>query len=395
MEDMSYNVKENLMKASYCIKRVLKFQWLMGNSVHQVLLVVLFLTALCLPVMDQYFQFLPQMESTEQRKLAEKPTVDVKRLFRIPEAYEAYFNDNFGLRNLLVHWNSLFQFKWLKISPNPTLLIGKNGYLFYGSADTIRDYRGLRPWSAEELDFIKLRLASDTSILKNHGILYLVVVCPNKDTIYPEYMPDTITKVTNVRRLDQLMELQKMNPNLPIIDLRQTLRKWKASYPLYYKLDSHWNAIGGFLAYQEIMKKITEVLPEVQPLTMADVEITIDTFEEEDGDLVKLVAMSGILSELRATVYPKIKSMPSKKIRKALIFQDSFFAEVHPYLMHDFEKVVLIHHDWGYLKHDTIQREKPDVVIFEVIERNMDALLAKPSEGPEPSNLGNTPKPMP
>ena len=231
--------------------------------------------------------------------------------------------------------------------------------------------------------------------MKSQGILYLVVVCPNKDTIYPEYMPDTITKVTNVRRLDQLMELQKTNPDLPIIDLRQILRKWKASYPLYYKLDSHWNAIGGFLAYQEIMKKITEVFPKAQPLTKDDVEITVNTFEEEDGDLVKLVAMSGILSEMRATVYPKIKSMPSKKIHKALIFQDSFIAEVHPYLMRDFEKVVLTHHDWGYLKHDTIQQEKPDVVIFEVIERNMDALLVKPGEGPKPSNLGNDPKSLP
>ena len=147
MEDVNRNVKENVMKASGCIKRFLKFHWIMGNSVHQVLLVALFLTALFLPAMDQHFQFLPQMESTEQRKLAEKPPVDVRRLFRIPEAYEAYFNDNFGLRNLLVQWNSLFQFKWLKISPNPVLLIGKNGYLFYGSQDTIRDFRGLRPWS--------------------------------------------------------------------------------------------------------------------------------------------------------------------------------------------------------------------------------------------------------
>jgi len=69
--------------------------------------------------------------------------------------------------------------------------------------------------------------------------------------------------------------------------------------------------------------------------------------------------------------------MPSKKIRKLLIFHDSFLAEIHPYLYHDFEQVVLINHGFAYINHETIQREKPDVVIYEVIERSLDALLAE------------------
>jgi len=359
------------------MKRTLKFRWVGGHRVHQALLVALFITALFLPAMDQYFQFLPQMESTEKRILAKRPTADIRSLFSFPEAYEAYFHDNFGLRNLLVRWNSLIQFKWLKISPHPMVLLGKNDWLFFSDKTTILDYRGLHLWSAAELDAIEQRLGSDTTMLKSRGIQYVVVVCPNKDTIYPEYMPATITKVSNVRRLDQLMELQKVNPELQIIDLRDVLRKWKASYLLYKKLDSHWNSIGGMVVYQEIMRNIAKVFPDVSPLAMADVDITVEALEKADGDLAALLAMGGVLPEVRVTVHRKAKLMPSKKIRKLLIFHDSFLAEIHPYLYHDFEQVVLINHGFAYINHETIQREKPDVVIYEVIERSLDALLAE------------------
>ena len=365
-----------LGRVFFFMRGLLNCRWIFGSRVEQVLLTVLFLTVIVLPVLDKQFLFFPQMESTEKRTLAKKPVLDVRRFFSFPDEYEAYFHDNFGLRNLLVRWNSLLQFKWLKISPIPSVVItGKEGWLF--NAIGIADYRGLVSYSQEELTNIKEAIARDQAILHRNGILYIVVICPNKETLYPEYMPTAITKVTSIRRLDQLMELQKLNNDLPFVDLQPALRQWKASYPLYKKLDTHWNAIGGFVAYQEIMKNISKAFPEVSPLTMSDVEISMETVEKADGDLVSPLAMDGILPDIRVTVHPKTKPMQSKKIRKILIFHDSFIQEIHPHLEHDVETIVLRNHQEQTIDHAFIEDIKPDVVIFQMAERFQHALVSR------------------
>jgi hypothetical protein len=358
------------------LKRFMTLRWIGDFGFHQALLVILFLTAILLPALDKQFHFLPQMESTEKRNLAKEPPLNLKQLSTFPEDYEKYFNDHFGLRNYLVRWHSLLQFKWLKISSMPAVVvIGKDGWLFNSSNNMIEDFRGLLSYSREDLIKIRDRIERDTAILNRKGILYLIVICPNKDTIYPEFMPNTITRVKKGRRLDQLTDFLKIFPDIPLVDLRNALRNAKESYPLYYKLDTHWNAYAGFVAYQEVMKEITKGFKELSPLKMADFEISTEIVDQGNGDLVSPLAMNGILPEIRVTLYRKNNLNASKKIRKILIFHDSFIHSLHPYLEHDFEAVILRQHQERTIDHNLIENAKPDVVIFQVAERFQQALF--------------------
>ena len=368
-----------LGRVFFFMRGLLNCRWIFGSRVEQVLLTVLFLTVIVLPVLDKQFLFFPQMESTEKRTLAKKPVLDVRRFFSFPDEYQAYFHDNFGLRNLLVRWNSLLQFKWLKISPHPMVVIGKHDWLFLGGKPTIDDYRGLLSYSMEELDFIQRRFDSDAAMLKSRGIQYLVVICPNKDTVYPEFMPDNITRVRETRRLDQLKRhLQDRGSQVRLVDLRDALINAKNRCPVYDKLGTHFNPFGGFVAYQEIMRELAVSFPGITPLTIDDHRIKVQTKPGANTDLTYFSAIVGALSDFDVSLVPTAESKTHKKIPKLLMYHDSFVWQLHPYLVHDFDDIILIHHDDAYINHETIQREKPDVVIYEVVERNLHALLSGP-----------------
>jgi hypothetical protein len=352
-----------------------------GHGFHQVVFVVLFLVLLALPAVNAQLRFLPQTESTEKRNLAPRPVLDMKRLSSFPGEYEKYFNDHFGLRNDLVRWHSLLQFKWMKISSMPeVVVIGKDGWMFNASDSMMRDYRGLLSYSREDLIKIKDHIAKEKAFMDSMGIVYLIVLCPNKDTIYPEFVPDTMTRVRNSRRLDQLADYLKENKEIPLMDLRNAFQQAKKSYPLYYKLDTHWNAFAGFVAYQEIMKELVKVFPGLSPLGMADFEMSTEIVDKADGDLVSPLVMGGVLPEVRVHLNPKIKIPASKKIRKALVFHDSFIHALSPYLGHDFETVILRHHQERPVDLKLIENEKPDVVIFQVAERFQHALMNHSSQ---------------
>jgi hypothetical protein len=347
-----------------------------GHGFHRVLFVVLFVVLITLPAVDAQFKFLPQAESTEKRTLAKRPVLDIKRLSSFPGEYEQYFNDHFGLRNNLVRWYSLLQFKWLKISPHPLIVMGENGWLFYGDEPTIRDYRGLLSYSDAELIEIQQRLDRDTATLRSRGIKFLIVVCPNKDTIYPEFMPSNITRIKESRRLDQLKHhLRASVSQVSLVDPRDPLIKTKVRYPVYNKLDAHFNFLGGLVTYNEIMRVLSADFPQVSPLTIDDYQISMRTIKGV-GDLTYFSAIVGILPEVQVLLQPRGKPLPPKRISKLLVFHDSFVDYLRPYLVHDFDQIVYVHHADAYIGYAAIEKEKPDVVIFEIAERNLHALLA-------------------
>ncbi len=363
-------------RAVFYLKSLITLSVTGGHGFHQVVFVVVFFVLIALPAVDAQFKFLPQTASTEKRNLAKEPVLDVKRLSSFPGEYEQYFNDHFGLRNDLVRWYSLLQFKWMKISSMPqVVVIGKAGWLFNASDGMIQDYRGLLSYSREDLIKIKDQIEKEKTFMDSKGIVYLIVLCPNKDTLYPEFMPNTITRVKNSRRLDQLTDFLKGNPKVPLIDLRDALGQAKKAYPVYYKLDTHWNAFAGFVAYQEIMRELMKVFSGLSPLGMTDFEISTETVDKADGDLVSPLAMRGVLPEVRVKLHPKNKFPATKKIRKVFVFHDSFIHELSPYMGHDFETVILRQHQERTVDLKLIENEKPDVVIFQIAERFQHALL--------------------
>ncbi|MBI5604522.1 MAG: hypothetical protein HY879_14340 [Deltaproteobacteria bacterium] len=341
----------------------------------RVLSIGLFFLFLWLPLVDMFLPLLPKMEQTEKRALAQAPKLRWNSLKDFPVSYDRFFNDRFGGRTLLIRLNNFIHLKWFQVSPAKSVLIGKEGWLFYTQDKSIADYRGSVPFWPIHLEKIKQNISRQRVWLRDRGILYVILIGPNKSTIYPEYMPDNINRISLKTRLDQVLEFLSADEKAVMVDVRKALRTAKKEQWVYGKTDTHWNSYGAFIAYREGIKSLPENFLPVKPLSFSDFTVSVRP-NKGTGDLAGMLSLAGLLEDRE--VHLELKGEPScrpGKISKAVLFHDSFAEALLPFLEHHFEQIVRQH--WGKKGFDylLIEREKPQVVLYEIAERHLDALI--------------------
>ncbi|MGE1176491.1 alginate O-acetyltransferase AlgX-related protein [Pseudomonas sp. BW7P1] len=185
------------------------------------------------------------------------------------------------------------------ISINPgKVIIGKEGWLFLGDefADNISIKR--RNLDLQETHTIKKVAQSVESWdqwLSNKGVTaFRIVIGPDKDSVYPEFLPDWISHV-HPRPTEVL--LRSVRDNIYIDPTKALLNaKERLSHPLYYKTDTHWNNAGAWIAFDELRKSLstnhTQLMwpPDRAPLILK-------TRERTGGDLAQFLRMQASLSD--------------------------------------------------------------------------------------------------
>jgi alginate O-acetyltransferase complex protein AlgJ len=364
------------------------------SRVANVALVVLFLGAISLPSAVQLLG-IETVHLAENRVRAARPALKFERaaLAEFPARFEAYYNDSFGLRDRLILWNNLVKVRGLGVSSSPLVLIGEKGWLYFTADGSLEDYRRSRPFTAADLEEWRTALEAKRDWLASRGIRYLVVVAPNKHTIYPEYMPRTVTQVQDESRLDQLCAYLNGRSDVPVLDLREPLLKAKGGRRLYFRRDTHWNGRGAFIGYQSIMGVIERWFPGVRTMP-------VTAFKEvraplANPDLSLLLGLGDILTESDFHLEPKAgrkarwidpgaqaenarrvkKAIPwaferdDKGLPRAVVFGDSFYGHMAGLLAEHFSRSLVIWHT----PFDTsiVEQERPQVVIEEFVERKL------------------------
>lgn len=109
----------------------------------------------------------------------------------------------------------------------PNVIAGKDGWFFYLGDKTINEYQGTNPYTSNELRDLGNSWDALNSQLQQKGIMLVVLIAPDKNTIYPQYMPDQITKIGDKSRLDQFVDYMHKYGKTPVIDLRSELNRSK------------------------------------------------------------------------------------------------------------------------------------------------------------------------
>ena len=337
----------------------------------RLLLIFVFFGALCLPVLQMQWRFCPEPENCENRELAEAPTGDCS-LAEYAEGWERYLVDNFGFRPYLIRWNSLLKLTCLGVSPVSSVILGKDSWLFYHSealadGNTVNDWRGTIPLSQAELVRLQERLEADEKIFAERKIPYLVVIVPNKNTIYSEYLPDTIRKFRSTTRLDQFMEHIRRNSRVTVLDLREALFKAKNNHPLYWKTDSHWNSYGAYIGYTEILRRLSVQLPALKPVPIAGNEVRIEP-SPTGGDLAQMLFLQDSLPEENETRL-SLESVPTQPVLDTLVLRhDSFGDALYPFFHRHFKNLVNIAPFAPY-RFEAIFAKRPQAVVHVFAER--------------------------
>lgn len=306
-----------------------------------------------------------------------------------------YYDDNFGLRGVFVFLNNAVKVFVFDVAPgNVPVVIGKMNWLYYGGDRNIDYYQNGKDFTAEELAYWNFTLEAKQRWLARRGIYYLIVIAPNKETIYPEYLPDSIRKKGELSLQDQL--LQSISPAMRdhVLDLRETLRDAKKESPVYNRTDTHWNQEGAYRVYCEIVKKLNGRFPRLRPHERS--EFNISDRNEKGGDLAETLSLSSLITEesrsfnlimphlaravdigypVNETWRPSAFETNDDSLPRAVIMHDSFGNGLKQFLSPHFKRTVYlwragIQFSLHFETHE-IEQEKPDIVIEEFAERKL------------------------
>lgn len=292
------------------------------------------ITLLVLPVLAIPF-FGSGATRDENRYLADYPVLADEDEGLNPDfdtEFEAWLCDHFAFRKPVIAANALLNYRLLHYSVSEQVIAGKGDWLYF--ADTMPDYTGEGRLTDEELAEITRNLSLLREALERFDAVLYVAIVPNKSTIYPQFMPGRYAMRGdggNIERLRTACE----DLDIAWIDLEMPLREAAAGeLPVYYRTDTHWNALGAAVAAREILNAMGREGESYAVTTEA-------VFSE--GDLSRLMGAAGRLTETVPVVAPG-HPLPEGDFSKhrmtcpgpgegdLLIYRDSFGTAVGPWL---------------------------------------------------------------
>ncbi len=301
-------------------------------------------------------------------------------------------NENFYGRTELTQVATDFRV-WLGDRVYNNAVIGKSGWLIYTGELSADDYQNTIPFSETDLEKFAKNLDALSNEYAQEDITLLVVIAPNKNTIYSEYVPDELVVLNDESRLDQLLHYMNEHGKTQILDLRPVLFEAKQENVVYHKTDTHWNSYGAFVAYQEIVSSLSADYSDIQALSFSD--FSQKEVYDRQLDLTKIMGTSFIKEDVLNLIpknesnvrirYVDLQGVPRKLVfssnpennifPSAVVFHDSFLDAVSPFLREHFSRAVFIPHYTPVSDLHWVDEQNPDIVIIEFTERYIDSLV--------------------
>lgn len=300
------------------------------------------------------------------------------------------FDNNFYQRKYLIE---NFNHLKLKIGDRvfSQVLIGQGGWMEYAGGNNLDDFQNSYPITDESVYQIAQNIQLCTENAQKQGRIFLVLVAPNKASIYPDKLPSEIRPLADKSRLEEINDYLEQN-NLPkIIDPTSALKLAREDYQVYLKTDTHWNSIGAYVAYTEIIKTLSQYYPEIQAFPIKkigfkqgdpvarDLANLINTKYIVEADLVPVfkntVAYSANLPDISG--FMGFSSINDKSAPSLLMFSDSFgVMYLNNFLKMHFSRSFFFHRDSSskYLNNQIFNQFDPDIIIYQVVERNLQML---------------------
>ena len=340
--------------------------------------------------------------SAENRVLAPFPGwTDFKQVNTLSRKLETYVNDHFGLREQLVRINSRMRYA-MGVSSNPAqVVIGSNGWLFYARERIMEQHVGADVFAPAELEAWVARMEANRKWLADRGISFIIMLAPDKNTIYPELLPQYPKKPGVLTRADQL-SVRLQGSALTFIDPRATIMAAKSQHPrLYFEGDSHWGQRAAFIAYEMLTAEISKKFPKIHRLTLDDYDVLTGPVAI---DLVYLLGLHRDLSFTGENFTPKtgatslvadvkrplagsswgwpisFYAISNPESPRAVIFGDSFTDYVlgPTFLYRTLNNPVFTHHNLGTFNFSLVKEVKPDIVIAVIAERYLKTIGGLP-----------------
>ena len=153
------------------------------------------------------------------------------------------------------------QYRMFGSVSSPSVLAGKNDFLFerYDESydyDYLQDYTGECRFTEQEHAAILSELSRRKAFCQENGAQYMLVVLPNAQSVYSEYMPTYLGGISRNTRLSALADYLSDNSFYSFAELTDSMRSHKAEGLLYNNTENSMNALGLYYTYEEICRRI-------------------------------------------------------------------------------------------------------------------------------------------
>lgn len=265
---------------------------------------------------------------------------------------------------------------------------GSNNWLFYKSssdADPIGDYEGTNLFTEQEIQDMTASVLETQDEMEDRGIKFAVVVAPNKENVYSEYMP-VVYHHADESAADILIDHMKES-GVNVISPKDDLLKDHLTDQIYYSYDSHWNQLGAYIAVRDVLSFWGLSMPDLSEREISSKELRLDYHDSGEDDLALIAGIRSFLTdemeyEVEGTVPMDWNAFTMEQLSGAVSFfhndqavndasvllvGDSFRHSMVPALREQFADVYVVHRT--YYRDDIIDEINPDYVIDEYVER--------------------------
>ena len=323
-------------------------------------------------------------ENTENRTLANFPSLSSSDFEDFPAGFEAYYNDRLPFRNQLIRLNNTLQYALFRQQEINGVAIGRDGWLFYCSEEAgnpVEQSLGGWHFTEEQLERIAESMQRTKDVLESQGKEFVLFIAPNKETVYMEKLPAYYERADEYTSTDQLADYLAAHTDVTVVRPEGEILDFKKEHPdiqLYRKLDSHWNNAGAYLGTRALCRALGVELPELTELDMERVQLT-----EGDLETVMNAAVTDTDTDYTLSGYSSLETVTLKDdaqsecifetkgadSRRIFVSRDSYSIALAPILSSQFEKAVYVHH--SNFTPSQIDEFDADIYILEIVERNI------------------------
>ncbi|MBO7659381.1 MAG: hypothetical protein J6T65_08745 [Clostridia bacterium] len=241
---------------------------------------------------------------------------------------------------------------------------GIHDWYFYAGDDSLGYVQGTNVLTLGEMRAWKETFEDLQTECDKKGISLVILVCPNKEQVYQEYLPSGIdlSKSDDQKRESIMAAYMKENSRVKYVYPLQQEKTAKILYETYLQQDTHWNSVGGFIGAMQVYQALGKPTTGLQKVEVIEGDYA-------GGDLVSLGVgdathytgytvnykpeikvrttwtFSNNITGGNQTVTGELKILESNSPNKhtALIIGDSFRHAICGYIAKDYSKVYVTH----------------------------------------------------
>ena len=292
-------------------------------------------------------------------------------------------NGFFGRLQGITAWNRLSA-RVFDTSANDDVLIGPDGWLFYGEA--ARELSGAEQMTEREIWCAARSLYLMQEYTQSQGADFLFAAVCGKYSLYPDHAPEYVTVAEGSDR--EHLEAALAEQGVNYVNLYDAFSQQDEI--LYWQWDSHWNSKGAALAADAILNAAGR-----------EGGYFAGPFTEEmnhRGDLYEMLYPTGKALETDYLWQPGFTFSYVTAFRSAddiiiqtenpagqgslLMFRDSSGRSLYPYMAQSFEKAYFSRQNNQRI--DYVNSQNADLVVIEMAERTLGYLLTYPAVFPSP-----------